>query len=337
MPSRFKIAFERRRLATKRAFFRLRTKITGDSRPSSNPFISGDGFRKLARFKFDSIGDIENAANPSIGGVASDLKKDDVTFEVDRGDVIFVASPIIKDFFEKAHPKISNPYILITHNGDTNIGKDLSGYIDGKIIRWFAQNVLVEHPKLTPIPIGLENLHYYQNGIVSLFRSTRRMIERRGSSDNADACDYGSSRKARILYHFKVRTNPNARQPALDYFSRHPLAETMENKLSPRFYQKKISSYMFVASPPGNGEDCIRTWEAMYLGVIPIVKRSVGIDYFKRLGLPMLVVDEWTDLDTFDENKLHTTYEKTMKEARTEALYVDHWTKLIAAARTSNK
>ena len=324
-PSRFEIAFDSRRLAFKRAIFHWRTKLTGDSRLSSYPFISGDGFRALARFRFDTTDDIEAAVTELKDGTLSG-KYHGATFDVKNGDIIFVASPIIKDFFEKVHPNISNPYVLITHNGDANIDENLFKFIDKKIIRSFAQNVIVSHPKITPIPIGLENLCLYQNGIVSYFKAMQKRLKGRILASN------GCAKKARIFYHFKIRTNPDKRQPALDYFSRNPLTETMENKLSPRLYLKKLSSHMFMASPPGNGEDCIRTWEAMYLGVVPIVKRSIGMDYFKSLELPMLVVDEWTDLDEFDESKLRYKYEKITREARTEALYMEYWIKEIMAA-----
>jgi hypothetical protein len=33
-------------------------------------------------------------------------------------------------------------------------------------------------------------------------------------------------------------------------------------------------NYAFVASPYGGGPDCHRTWEALILGCIPIVKSS---------------------------------------------------------------
>ena len=48
-------------------------------------------------------------------------------------------------------------------------------------------------------------------------------------------------------------------------------------------------------SPHGNGLDCHRTWEALCLGCIPIVKKS-GIceDLFYKL--PVLIVDNWKDV-----------------------------------------
>jgi hypothetical protein len=50
----------------------------------------------------------------------------------------------------------------------------------------------------------------------------------------------------------------------------------------------------FVLSPPGNGPDCHRTWEAIYSGAIPIVKRDFWP--FKTLSLPVLVVNDWNEV-----------------------------------------
>eukprot|EP00581_Thalassiosira_minuscula_P011257 CAMPEP_0183725922 /NCGR_PEP_ID=MMETSP0737-20130205/21903_1 /TAXON_ID=385413 /ORGANISM="Thalassiosira miniscula, Strain CCMP1093" /LENGTH=356 /DNA_ID=CAMNT_0025957093 /DNA_START=32 /DNA_END=1099 /DNA_ORIENTATION=- len=52
--------------------------------------------------------------------------------------------------------------------------------------------------------------------------------------------------------------------------------------------------YKFMLSPRGVGLDCYRTWEALYLGMIPVVKTSTLDSMYQ--GLPVLIVDEWSDL-----------------------------------------
>ena len=41
--------------------------------------------------------------------------------------------------------------------------------------------------------------------------------------------------------------------------------------MSPEQYRQAVSESMFVLSPPGRGLDCHRTWEAIYLGALPVV------------------------------------------------------------------
>ena len=47
-------------------------------------------------------------------------------------------------------------------------------------------------------------------------------------------------------------------------------------------------------SPHGNGLDCHRTWEALCLNCIPIVKTSPLDNLY--IDLPVLIVNEWNDI-----------------------------------------
>ena len=57
----------------------------------------------------------------------------------------------------------------------------------------------------------------------------------------------------------------------------------------------KMINYKYVISPLGNGLDCHRTWEAIILGCIPIVKTSVLDPLY--IGLPVLIVKDWSDIN----------------------------------------
>ena len=77
----------------------------------------------------------------------------------------------------------------------------------------------------------------------------------------------------------------------------------MPNFSSPLNYRKLVLSSRFVISPPGNGPDCHRTWEAMYLGAIPIVLRKSWP--FAHLELPVLIVDTWDQIPEETERYVH--------------------------------
>ena len=62
-------------------------------------------------------------------------------------------------------------------------------------------------------------------------------------------------------------------------------------------YFNNLNNYKFIVSPEGNGIDCHRTWEALYLKVIPIVDRNYVTEYFSKL-FPMVLVDDWKDFNT---------------------------------------
>ena len=59
-------------------------------------------------------------------------------------------------------------------------------------------------------------------------------------------------------------------------------------------------NHKFVFSPLGGGVDCGRTWQALYLGTIPIVPRHTNIQYYE--DLPILIYDS---LDEINEEYLN--------------------------------
>jgi hypothetical protein len=60
-------------------------------------------------------------------------------------------------------------------------------------------------------------------------------------------------------------------------------------------YWVECSKYAVVVSPFGNGLDCIRTWEALCLGCIVIVKTSPLDNLYT--DLPVAIIQEWTDIN----------------------------------------
>lgn len=58
-------------------------------------------------------------------------------------------------------------------------------------------------------------------------------------------------------------------------------------------------------SPYGKGMDCHRTWEALILGSIPILKSKEFVNMFK--DLPVLFVNDWSDIN---QQLLDDTIEK---------------------------
>ena len=94
------------------------------------------------------------------------------------------------------------------------------------------------------------------------------------------------------------------------------------------FYNLLLRS-RFVASPPGWGWDCYRTWEALYLGVVPVLLRShTPLDEAYE-GLPVLFVDRYEDVT---EELLESTWRRFGNEsARFDfaRLRVKYWASMI--------
>ena len=283
----------------KRKLFQFWIKITNNPRPSSYPYISSDSFRALADHIFDS----HNTFNPE---------------NVKAGDIVSVGNDSMNRYIETIHPRIKQKYVLIGLNENTSHGEELAKKLDEKIIRLYIEDVVYKNEKIIPVPIGLESLHIHVNGVNSLFDKLIKKIKKTPPK-----------RKNRIFFYFSVDTNPEERGPTKKYFLQHPLAETVEKFLPSHLHLRKIIDYKLIASPPGRTVESSRTWEALYLKTVPIVKDFSCMQYFKSLGLPIWIVKDWHELDGITEGDISKKYNELISAANFESLYMDFWIKKI--------
>ena len=60
---------------------------------------------------------------------------------------------------------------------------------------------------------------------------------------------------------------------------------------------RRLSEYEFCICPEGNGVDTHRLWEALYVKTIPIVIKSDFADILLENNVPIVVLDDWSQLD----------------------------------------
>jgi hypothetical protein len=268
-----------------------------DRRPSE-PYITGDTFRAYAHYILDE----EIHSFPAE--------------KVQKGDVIFVQTGLIEPFFTRAHPKIQHPYILVTHNNDLPApGPGLAYLDDPKLIAWFAQNVeTVVHPKLHPIPIGLENRYNSNGNPLVVTQEVKK---------------WGKAAKQYLLYmNFYIGTRKDERTLVHDLFKNKPFCKSAK-RLPYRHFLRDMAQSYFVLCPRGNGLDCHRPWEALLMGSIPIVKSSAMDSAFD--GLPVVIVRDWNEItEEFLRKKLEEMQKKTYALDR---LYFPYWKKMVEESR----
>jgi hypothetical protein len=227
-------------------------------------YIHGDKFRNIAHFIFD-----ENKIIPS-----NEILK--------KNSIIFCHTHFVKYIFSL----ISNStfkYIIITHNSDFNITEDLYNKKPKNVIKWFSQNVCIEKKDLIPIPIGLERFFIHGKG----GSGDIKLIEEESKKDR---------NFINLVYlNITIGTNKKEREFVYNKFKQYDWVTTENNRIQFDFFAKKVRNHKFVISPPGNGIDCHRTWETLYLGSIPIVKKSPMTEYF--LDLPILITDSWNEIN----------------------------------------
>lgn len=268
------------------------------NRDSSLPYISGDTFRNVCDFILEGK---RKTMNPQ---------------KVQAGDLIFVQADQLKYFVSQLHPKIINPYILITHNSDNSIPGVFNELLDDhKLIAWFGQNVEnCSHPKMHPIPIGIAN-NYWPHGSVDTLNRIQKIAN--------------TLSKVNLLYmNFQINNFPNERAYVYKKFKNQRFC-TIDTPLGFEAYLTKLAESKFVLSPRGYGLDCHRHWESMLMGAIPIIKSS-SLDVLFE-DLPALIIHDW---DEVTEEFLHQKWEEmSRKEYHLEKLYADYWLQQIAACK----
>lgn len=260
-------------------------------------YPSGNAFRTLADHVFDE-----------------GKKKRFYPERIKKNQIVFVKTDYLDRFFAEHHKKIPAPYVLITHNSDHPAPGPFAHYLeDPKIKVWFAQNVDgYTHPKLHPIPIGIANKKW-KHGDVKVFDNVVKRLPKLPKKDL-------------VYLNFKQDTFLEERSIVYDLYATTPYTKKQEN-LGLQDYLLETAQSKFVLSPRGNGLDCHRTWEALLMGAIPVVKTSPLDPLFE--GLPVLIVSDWRQLS---QAALEEMYEELrLKPFHCEKLYFPYWKKQILA------
>ncbi len=236
---------------------------------------------------------------------------------VQPGDIIFARVPGL--FFEHAHSKIKSPYILITHGDvDDAYKNEHAHYLnDKKVLAWFGIHPgTYHHPKFVPIPIGVIGLKAFydkRDDMDAYFEKLRAVPKNNLLAMNFAAHTHAERKTVQCIF--------EAQPFCCKFDETHP---TMD-------YLAEMATCKFTLSPRGAGIDCYRTWEALLVGSIPIVRSSQLNILYK--DLPIVVVSNWNQVtQEFLERKYQ---EITSKQYSMKKLYFEYWHARIKAVQQS--
>ncbi|CAF3777917.1 unnamed protein product [Adineta steineri] len=234
-------------------------------RNSSYPFISGDTFRAFSDYIYDET-------------------RNDNLSTVKYGEIVFVKTDLLPSFFNSSFNSIREPFVLISHNSDYSApGRYVKYLRNPKILHWYVSNLNQTNlQKISPIPIGLANTRWPQGNldhITFAFKNHRKPW---------------SYRTTFLYVNFAVGTNIVKRTKALSKASPIKNVQIMKEKITFETYLEQTGNAKFVLSPPGNGLDCHRTWEALLMGAVPIVLRSELDPLFIKTR--SIIIKDWSKL-----------------------------------------
>jgi hypothetical protein len=272
--------------------------------------ISGELLQSIAEISlYDEMTDLirnQNQCMPQKLVKISDLESS----QIKKYKVIYVYTHFLDSFFNKFFEHLNDNTILITHNSDLGIHSNYLKYLEGnKIKKWYCQNRETSHPKLFSIPIGLANSQW-PHGNQDLIKNIR------GKNNKKDILVYKN---------FDINTNSYERNLCNSVTNNNGIPLSTPQTISD--YWNTISKSVFIISPPGNGIDCHRVWESLYLRCVPVIKDHEAFSQFKYL--PILFVKNWEEVTIDFLRSKVSLYQDREKLFDIPLLEIDYWRNII--------
>jgi tetratricopeptide (TPR) repeat protein len=260
------------------------------------------------------------------------------------GQSVYVCASAMADFAANVFPRLPAscpPFVLVTGDADELAPADIfpssvaaAEFLNSpRIIAWFAQNCVGQHPKLFPLPIGLD-YHTMANGRVPWWGPQQSPV--RQEEDLLAIRESGANvlqpQRAYANFQFSVvRRFGRDRRAAMAQIPSDCVYYEARNTPRLESWRRQRFEHRFVLSPLGNGLDCHRTWEAMCLGCIPIV-RSSPLDKLWE-GLPVWIVHSWSEVN--EGTMAHKAAEPNNSNDIPDKLLLKTWVETIRQAGIS--
>ena len=245
--------------------------------------LTGEKFQEIANIFIGSSFDFD--WNPRIKIQIHKLKDiDKLNHFYDNPKILFCYSHNIYILQSKIKFFL-NSFVLITHNSDQNILNNDSQIKlilnEPKLIKWYAQNINFQHPKLHFLPIGIAN-EQWNHG-----------MDFKNFYNNLNINNIIKTKN--IYFNFKLITNKQEREKCYNSLKNKIEFLSQINNMD---NLKRMSEYKFCICPVGNGFDTHRFWEALYLKCVPIVINDDFINVIKNnTNLPLFIINSWDELD----------------------------------------
>jgi len=207
---------------------------------------------------------------------------------------------LLEEFYNKIVLFLKKKFILITHYSDKYAGNFKKIIDHPMLIKWYGINMKIISDKTSAIPIGLESVHFGRT--------------------NFDVIKiHENNIKDKLLYlNFSLKTHRN-RKNIMNNLLKKGFKQNEKKKWCD--YIEDLSKHKFCISPRGNGVDCHRHWECLYLGVIPIIEKSPEMKDFE--DLPILYVDNYNEINVDYLNQIYEEFQK--KKFNMTKLNLKYW------------
>ena len=275
------------------------------------------GFAQLCNKKLDII-DNDNNKNFNIK-YFSNLKD---------FDLVFLTTNMFKNFIDKVN--INKKIIIVLHCSDTGFPNEFSSRDKKKYIKFIENNENIyklycvnfdlkqEHFKIKPFPLGID-YGKYSNKLSPIEQELKLISIYKNSVSFDKRLD-----KCYSFFQFRMFNRHNKdRYVAQDALDKVNFNVYQDKKIPREETWENMVRYKWIISPHGNGLDCHRTYEAIALGCIPVVKSSTLDIMYKNM--PIIILNDWNEISL---ELLKSKTEEALKKSK-ETITLDYWIKKV--------
>ena len=307
-------------------------------------FVHSEGLRELAALVLDWGCNVRPRQRPAV----KEATLVPHAAQLRDGDIVHVKTDRLDAFVRVVLPTVRVRIVLVTGDSDASAPGAHAALLDEpRIAHWFAQNwaLTAAHPKLTRIPIGLDNPVYTKLDKRLGFLITMAL----GRSPLDWSCNKNDIGQQGMLAAIAATLPPTAARPARALCTFHQSGKIVRLALTPdrlaawrvlrdrphcyfvphRLTQPQCwrlhGEFAFQVSPPGNGLDCFRTWESLALGVIPIVKTSPLDALYRAEELPVVIVEDWDEITRDNLERWQREFQDAFDERLRHKLSLAYW------------
>ncbi|MFH1146359.1 MAG: hypothetical protein V1736_01475 [Pseudomonadota bacterium] len=239
--------------------------------------------------------------------------------------VFFVKTDFLNYFAGYLRPHLRQTFRIITGHSDYTIpyggAGDFSSLLEDDLLAgWYGYNIVADHPKLKPVPLGIPSKIWLelgnQAGGHTLFAEKLNVFLRNPAFH-----------KSKLVYWGCPGATTESRASAYDAVKDIDYVSITERK-SYCDYLDDLSRHKFVCCPDGNGIDTHRLWESLYFQAIPVVKRNHYLNLYAA-RFPVLYINDWSELSSFTEEFLDEQYAAMISTAFRPKLRFEYWEREI--------
>lgn len=216
----------------------------------------------------------------------------DILDDLYDGATLYLCNTSLQNFVINFLKHLKYKVVLYSGDSDETICVDniTSQIIESEYItKWYCQNCIFTHDKVVHLPIGLDYHTLFQNSY-HIWGQQKLPIDQ--ENEIRELPFEPQIYKCYSNWHFHLERGD--RKEAFEKIPKH-LIYYEPREITRLESHKRNKRYRFVASPGGGGPDCHRTWEALALGCVPIIKKT-GLEVGLFDDLPVILINDWSEI-----------------------------------------